>query len=792
MRRTLRMLCVVLLLPLSFAGGAAAHRDAASWVDPFIGTLGAGFVFPGPAAPYGMVQVSPDTEGIFAYTGYQWMDQYIRGFSNVHVESMGVVEGGYIPFMPTTGDINTDVLAYQSKFEHTTEHASPGYYGVHLDTYGIDAELTAGLRVGMRRYRFPATDKANVLIDAGRQIDGGPDPTNYETASPQTTPGTNLARLKFIDDHTLVGTANTDRANGERYAVSFAAQFDRPFASKGLWTARGEAPSDIQETTSTGAGAAVSFDTTLDQTVTVKVGVSFIDEDNALANLQSELPGSDFDFDGLRSRTRDAWNDALGVIDVEGGAIPDRIAFATALYHAQHHPNIFNDANGEYLGHDNVVHTIGAPGDAMPVGSSYYANFSLWDTYRAEMPLLALIAPSRYKDMLRSLAAIQIQHGRLPRWSLMNRTPDYMIGEPAIQTVADAFCRGLVPPESRTALYDGIRSLALVNGDKVSDMKAPGYVPAETSNDFEKRGVGGSGPSTTLELASAEFAYALVADKVGTTADRDEAVDLATRWVNVFDGSQFAHPRYRDGTWAGNPYIPEDSAGFKEGTGWQYTWLVPHDPAGLFSLMGRDTAEQRLDTFFSTAANTVAPIATAEGQQKSTVYGVAYYGNQYAPSNEHDLQAPYLYNWLGQPWKTQALARAYQSLYRITPDGLPGNDDLGTMSAWFVWSALGFYPNTPGSPIYTIGSPLFPKATINYEGGGSFTIDAPLAPGAKYIAGATLNNAPLNRAWFTHDALTAGGALHFDMLPAPSLDWGTTDPPPSQSDSALADFACGA
>ncbi|MFA5786119.1 MAG: GH92 family glycosyl hydrolase [Actinomycetota bacterium] len=766
------------LSPHASTGAAAeSTEDLAGYVDPFVGTLGSGFVFPGPAAPYGMVQLSPDTEGPFAYTGYSWSDQFIRGFSHVHVESMGVWEGGSLPFMPTAGPIvSTDVKRYQSKFNHANEEASPGYYRVSLDTYQINAELTTGLRVGMHRYTFPPGLQANVLIDAGRQIPGG------QTNDVQSTPGYWSESVDIVDARTVVGTTNPKReGSGHACTVHFAARFDRDFASSGVWEAPGQPiQPGVSIVRSAGGGAYVSFDTTQDRDVVVKVGISFVSQANALTNLEAELPGEDFNFDGLRARTREAWNEVLRTIAVTGGTDLDKRAFYTALYHAQHHPNIFSDANGEYLGHDGAVHRIGGPKDPMRAGSTYYANFSMWDTYRAEMPLLALIAPDRFRDMMRSLGAIKRWGGRLPRWSLMNRYPDHMVGEPGLQVIADGYCRGLVPDDSLSELYDGARTLALKTRRDPSYL-TKGYVPEDINS---------GGASRTLEHASGDFALALMADRLGQTADRDALLALAGNWRNVFDDeTRFVRPRLSDGSWM-NPYFPESPQGFVEGTGWQYTWLVPHDLRGLFNRMGSEPkggdgfVVQQLDTFFS---------APAEAQQKATAFGIVYVGNQYAPSNEHDLQAPYLYNWIGQPWKTQALGRAYQGLYRPTPDGLPGNDDLGTMSAWYVWSALGFYPVVPGSPTYTIASPVFERAAISLPEGKSFVVEAPGASLVnKYVQSAALGGMPLTKTWFTHEALAGSGTLRLEMGPLANEAWGTSPDaaPPSMSSSQLRDFAC--
>ncbi len=508
--------CALALVASSFAGPAAARpaddgsaaavADPAGLVDPFIGTLGAGFVFPGPQAPFGMVQLSPDTEGNFAYTGYQWADAFIRGFSHVHVQGMGVSEGGNVPFMPVAGPVlSTDVMQYQSPFSHALEEAEPGYYRVLLARYGIDAELTAGERVGMHRYTFPPVPEAHVLLDVGRQVAGG-------SEGPQRTDGTNKATVKQVGSRTIVGTANADRAAEDHYAVHFAARFDRDIEGFGVWGSRGAAVDwSKTEVTGTGAGAAVRFDATGDRDVVIKVGISFVDQAGALANLEDELPADDFGFDALRERTRAAWNDELKAIQVEGGTPLEQTSFYTALYHVLQHPNLFADADGRYMGYDDRIHRIGAPGDPMPAGTEHYANFSFWDTYRGQVQLLMLVAPDRFRDMVWSLEAIRRWGGRLPRWGLMTEYADFMNGEPALQVFADAYCRGLgARGRGRAAVRRG---------------RAPGPDPTTAIPSYLKYGyvpydISGSGASSTLEHALGDFALALVAEDLGRVPDR--------------------------------------------------------------------------------------------------------------------------------------------------------------------------------------------------------------------------------------------------------------------------------
>ncbi|MFP5225175.1 MAG: GH92 family glycosyl hydrolase [Actinomycetota bacterium] len=764
---------------------AVATEDVLDLVDPMIGTMGSGFVFPGPAAPYGMVQLSPDTEGPFAFTGYQYIDRKIRGFSHVHTQSMGVWEGGEVPVMPTTGEVVTDVKRYQQSFSHATETAEVGWYEVLLANR-VRAELTAGLRTGMHRYTYPPNEYANVIIDAGRAVGGssiiGPDLEN--------DPGRVWTTMQALADGTIVGTVRQPNPDTRQYIVHFAIRSDTVASEIGAFASRGGAPQPGQTSvTGVGAGMYMRFAPLPDgRVVRLMVGISFVDTDGAVANLEDEFAETGFDLEARRDLTRDAWRTELDTIRIEGGDRASRTSFYTALYHAQHHPNIFQDADGRYRGYDRQVHQIGAVGDPMPEGSDYYANFSMWDTYRTQMPLLSWIQPDRYADMLRSLSAVAEQGGRLPHWGWMDRYADFMNGTPAFPVIADGVCRGVLgdDPSALDRLYAAARRMAFQeHRDPVYLSK--GYVPA----DIGGPGTLGSGAASTLEYAANDHALALVADRLGRQPDANALFDRAQNWRKVFDPeTRFARPRNADGTWVGDPYLPEMPDGWREGTGWQYTMLVPHDPAGLFEAMGTDgEVQQRLDTFFSLPALLAAPHATSEFQQKITAYGIAYYGNQYAPSNEHDLQAPWLYAYTGSAWKTQAAVRGYQTLYRPTPDGLPGNDDLGTMSAWFVWSAMGLYPTAAGAPVYTLATPLFERIEIDPVGVlPSTIIEAPGATWAKrFVSTVGLGGEQLGASVKHRDLL--GETLRFEVSELPMLAQ-SVPPPPSASTDAVSEFGC--
>jgi predicted alpha-1,2-mannosidase len=749
------MVAVTVTAPIGRAD--LLHADPAAEVDPFIGTLAPGFTVPGAATPFGMVQVSPDTEGPFAYSGYAWSDQLIMGFSHVHLSGPGVEKAGDLPFMPTVGPVlSSKPLLNASPFNHVTESAAPGDYRVVLERGGIGVELAATTRAGMQRYTFPPGLPANVLLDVSRNKEGR-----------------HRATLDIVGDREVQGSVDGT------YPVFFVARFSQPFAATGVWNG-----TDLQrggrQARGQGAGGWVTFAPSLTpRRITVKVGVSFVDIAGARANLDAEMPG--WDIAAVRARARDAWNHALRAITVDGGLPTDRVAFATALYHSLLHPNVFSDVDKRYRGFDDQVHVT--------EGAAHYANFSSWDTYKAQNQLLTLIAPERYPDMARSLLADAQQGGRLPRWGEQNTDAGHMSGDPAIPFIVDGLCRGALDDLDAATLgglYDEMRALALEHREP--ELAALGYLPVDRSS----RGAG-----TTLEYGVADFALALAADRLGHPLDAVRFADDARRWRRLFDpATGFIRPRKADGSWL-TPFSPTSEEGFQEGNAWQYTWLLPHDAGGLFDAMGGDgAAVAKLDTLFSFPLAATVPMAVAELQTRLTAFGLIYRTNQYAPGNEHDLQAPWLYPFAGRAWKSQAVLRQVQGIFRATPEGLPGNDDLGGLSAWHVLSAIGLGSVTPGAPFWIVGSPMFERARVRLgeqPGAGTFTI---AAPGAsllgKYVQSARLNGAPLDQAWLRDSAVRPGGTLELRMGVTPNKAWAASPAarPPSQSDAPLEAFGC--
>lgn len=722
--------------------------DLAQHVDPMVGTFAPGFTVPGAATPFGMTQVSPDTGGPVAYSGYSWHDPRIQGFSHVHLSGPGVKKAGDIPLMPTVGEVtSSDPLQYASAFTHADEKASPGAYDVRLGN-GTAVELTATTRTGMQRYTFPPVPQANVLLDVSRSVEG-----------------VHAGSIEVVDSDTVRGWARG------RYPVYFEADFSRPFTASGTWTGSTLTPGSTSAE-GNGVGGWVSFDALESQEVTVSVGISFVDAAGARANLAAERG----EFDELRAAAREAWNRELAKVQVTGGTPLDQKTFYTALYHSLLHPNVFNDVDGRYLGFDGAVHVA--------EGRDQYANFSSWDTYKAQNQLLASIWPDRYRDMLLSLLADAQQGGKLPRWAEQNRDSAHMSGDPAIPTIVDGWCRGVLDDVDASVVAELFAEMRELVSLREGAWHEKGYLPLQTSS----RGAG-----TTLEYGVADFALALMGHTLGDAAAADSALADAAAYRLLLDPeTRWIRPRNDDGSWL-TPFDPAlDETGFQEGNSWQYSWLAPHDSRGLFDLMGGDAAVvERLDTHFSEPVAATVPVAVAEAQKQATLFGLVYRTNQYAPGNEHDLQTSWMYAHAGAPSKVQSVQRQIQGVFRPTVDGLPGNDDLGSLSAWYVWSALGLGPVTPGAPFYVIGSPVFERAELDLPGRKDVTIEAPGASlVGKYVQSATLGGKPFDQSWLTHAVLRKGGTLRLEMGTQPSSWAAAGARPPSVSDSTLDDFGC--
>lgn len=749
----------------AFPAQAADVGEAAyAAVDSFIGTGGEGHTYPGATVPYGMIQLSPDTqiksrkEGYGWAAGYRYDDSTIVGFSHTHFSGTGHSDLGDVLVMPTTGDVKLergDVTkpgsGYTSRFRHETESAQPGYYAVTLDDSGVRAELTASARVGIHRYAFPAGKPAYVVVDLRTSM--------YDY------PGKVLwSRLRVRPDGTVTGFRET-RGWAPGRQLFFAMRFSQPISGQQLHDTEQDVvykgfpppghndPRQRAQIEGRQLVAAFDFDAAAGKQLLVKVAISPVSEENAIANLDAEAPR--WDFDGMRAAAKRQWSEALGAVDAQGDE-EQRKRFYTALYHTMLGPTLFMDSDGRYRGPDNAVHQA--------KGWTNYSTFSLWDTYRALHPLTTLLQPAqRTNDFVNSLLAARREspYGVLPVWSFHGLETWCMIGYHAVPVIADAYMKGIRGYDADEALQAMVASASYDPYDGIAQYRELGYVPIDEE---------GEAASKTLEYAYDDWTIAQVAQAMGKREIAAEFGKRAANWKNAFDpATGFMRARKRDGSFR-EPFDPTASGygtDYTEGNAWQYSWYVPQDVAGLAAAHGgADKLLDRLDAVFD------AKVDPKVFEHMEDITGLIGW---YAHGNEPSHHVAYLYAYAGQPWRTQArLKGIMESQYAARPDGLAGNDDLGQMSAWYVFTALGFYPVAPGSNQYIIGRPFLPRATLNLPNGKRFAIVAEgLDASHGYIGGATLNGKPLDRAYLTHEEIMAGGELRFTMQATPNTTWAT-------------------
>ncbi|HEV2784159.1 MAG TPA: lectin [Actinophytocola sp.] len=751
---------------------AVVIDDPAQYVNPLVGTKpggpdfghggGAGNTFPGADAPFGMLQWSPDTV-THQHGGYHYDDNRIKGFSLTHLSGPGCSDFGNIPFLPTLGA--SPVSHYT--FSHANESASPGYYSVAFDNT-LRTELTTTTRSGMARITYPAGQRASLSVDAAKA---------FNAASGSITIGTNTLS-GFTDSGGFCGAGN-------RYRLYFHAVFDRPFATAGVAGADGtvdpsrrsiegssrgtvpaapktaaaqsgvdtrRAPSPEASTSDVeplAAAAFVSFDTSVSRTVTARVGISFVSVDGARVNLETEQGNRGFD--EVRAGARAAWNGLLGRIAVSGGTDQQRRVLYSNLYHSLLHPNVFSDTDGRYIGFDGRIHTVAA-------GHVQYANYSGWDVYRSQVQLVALLVPDRAADIAQSAINQATQGGYQDRWTVANGGTGVMVGDPLSIIVATMYAFGGTGFDAAAGLqrmitgsHDGRQRPGFGQYDSI------GYVPTGTG------GVWGSA-ATTLEYTSADFAVSAFARRLGDTATAESYLRRAQNWRNLFEsGNKYIQPRNADTTFP--PFSPSQQNEYVEGNAAQYTWMAPHNYRGLFDAMGGNAAVlPRLDTFFTEL--------NAGGARP-----YAYLGN------EPSLETPWAYAYAGAPYKTQdVVRRALTTIFKATPDGYVGNDDLGQMSSWAVWAALGMYPEVPGRAELVLASPQFPAITITRGNGVTIDITAPNASDTvKYVQSLTVDGAASTRPWLPESFVAGGGTLGFTLSVTPNPSWGSApaDAPPS-------------
>lgn len=738
---TLRLVSIICELTtwIAVATVGAAEPTPVESALPMVGTAEHGHVYPGATVPFGMVQLSPDTrlstwDGC---SGYHYSDKTILGFSHTHLTGTGCADLGDIRVVPLSGPMpKRQKHGYPQAFSHENETARPGYYRVVFTDPRITAELTATAHGGFHRYTFPQGEVAHLVFDLGNGI--ASDPVEGHVA---------------VESDTVLSGYRHSRGWAADKTFYFVAQFSRPFDSHSFEVDRKPVAPGASEAKGQWLVARVDFKDAAEP-VLVKVGISAVSVDAARRNLAAEIAA--MDFDRTSAAAAKSWSDALGKIEIETSDPAVRETFYTALYHASLAPTLFNDVDGGYRGMDHQVH----PAE----GFQNYCTFSLWDTFRAEHPLLTIVQPRRVDDFVASMLASYRQFGQhtTPIWTLAGNETWCMIGYHSIPVIVDAYRKGFRRYDVE-AVYQAMRDTAMQDRNFLKEYRERGYI--STSEKERKQSV-----SRTLEYAYDDWCIAQMAQMLGKQDDAELFTRRAANYRNLFDPAVgFMRGRFADGKWR-DPFDPRELvwADYTEATSWNYTWFVPQDVAGLIELMGGDGPfVAKLDKMFAETSGVLATIPDLTG-----LIG------QYVHGNEPCQHVAYLYCYAGAPWKTQERVRYIMTtLYSNQVGGICGNDDCGQTSAWYVLSALGFYPVNPASGVYVIGSPLVDRATIHldpkHHKGRQFTIVAQNnSPKNVYIQSATLNGQPLGRSWFTHDELTAGGTLVLKMGPKPNPEWG--------------------
>ena len=753
----------------------AQAPDPIKFVDPMIGTGPEGHTFPGATAPFGMVQLSPDTQirpfkqSYKWAAGYRYEDTTILGFSHTHFSGAGHSDLGDVLLMPISGDdvplepgdIEKTQPGYRSRFSHTSEVAEPGYYRVFLEDSAVRAELTASERVGVHRYTFAEGAKRNVLLDLRSSI------YNY--------PGKVLwSRITIHADGTVTGMRET-RGWAPGRQLFFAMRFSAPMSSHALYNKEedpppyhgfktpGTSPQDTQSIQGRGLEAVFSFSPSATPLI-VKVALSPVSEQNAIENMDAEMPG--YDFDEVRARTQQMWRDQLSRVEFHASPAMQRSLY-TALYHALMAPSVSMDVNGEYRGPDNQVHRA--------EGFHFVSTLSLWDIYRAEQPLMTLLEPEqRTNDLVHSLIASQQESpfGILPVWQFQGQETWCMIGYHSVPIIADAYMKGIRGYDAQAALDAMVASATYAPYGNLASYMKFGYVPVDHDDEAA---------SKTMEYAFDDWTIGRMANAMGKNKVAALFEKRSAYWRNNFNTSDgFVEPRLEDGSYR-KPFDPAKAgagSGFTEGNAWQYSWYQPQDEQGLIDLMGGPgKLIARLDDMFD---QKVDPATYANVEDISGMIG------QYIHGNEPSHHLAYLYMYAGSPLKTQArLKQIVDSQYKPTPDGLVGNDDLGQMSAWLIFTSLGFYPVAPGSNQYVLGRPFVDRAVLHLPNGKLLTIDSVnLSEEHGFVKDVLLNGKSLDRSYVTHEELMNGGELKFIFSNEKDAEWSHRSLRPPYSDTA--------
>ncbi|MGO9275892.1 MAG: GH92 family glycosyl hydrolase [Terriglobia bacterium] len=732
-------------------GKPPSDGELVDYVNSFVGTAGPdpGNTFPGSSLPFGMIQWSPDgaSFGKGRAGSYWYRDTAIRGFSLNHLSGPGCPVFGDVPIMPVVGPVKvspaSDLGAYAAEFSHAKETASPGFYEVTLET-GVKVALTVTTRTGLGTFTFPASPHATVLIETGHNSSKVKD-----------------AAVEVVDDTKVAGSVSSGHFCGalNNYTVYFAAEFNRPFSSFGTWNGA-KVNRRSRASSGPGSGAFLTFDTTRNAVVEMKVALSYVSIDNAWLNLHQENQG--WDFAAMRQAARDKWNQELGLIRVGGGTDDEERVFYTALYHALLQPNVFTDVNGEYIGFDDKAHVA--------QGYTHYANYSGWDIYRTQVQLLALLHPKETSDMIQSLVVDEQQGGGLAIWPVANDDSCVMVGNPTCPIIASACAFGADGFDQQAALK------AMVKGATqpgVRSKKCPQWVGLEN---YLKLGYLGpdsfSGPSQELEFSTAEFSIAQLAKALGDLGTYSAFMKRAQSWKNIFNAKTgYIEPRHNDGTFYPN-LNPASDRYYVEGNAAQYSWMVPYNLRSLFDLMGgNEKVVARLDQFFT-------QLNAGPNRPYSWM------------GNEPGFAIPWAYDFAGAPWRTQDVVRRIETeLFTAKPEGLAGNDDLGTMSAWYVFAAMGLYPEIPGVGGFCLNSPLFANVTWHLGNGQTVQIVGEGASTASpYVQSLSVDGKPYGRLWLPYAELMKGAALDFKLAGTPNKTWGSepSAAPPSFDEGSTA------
>jgi predicted alpha-1,2-mannosidase len=732
MIKLISILSGVLLLLTACTGSAPKQVQEdrlTNFVDPFIGTAYHGHTYPGAAFPFGQIQLSPDngTQGWDWCSGYHYSDSIVAGFSHLHLSGTGIGDLADISFLPVATDVtfvkdekNGDfVTRYAGKYSHDQETAKAGFYAVTLKNSGIKAEFTVTERAGLHRYTFPENGENNLIINLGFAINWD---KPYQTS------------LNVVDSLLVTGSRLSHGWGADQH-VFFAVRFSTPVTKSAIENVGGE-------------GRAVGVLKFGQKQVMAKVGISSVSIENAISNLDNSLSG--WDFEATAQAASDAWEKELSKIRIQSNDSIQKTIFYTSLYHTLVAPSLFSDLNGDFKG---------VKGDAQKAsGYNRYTVFSLWDTYRALHPLFTLTQQSRVNDMVKSMLDHYKQTGLLPVWELEGNETWCMVGNHSISVIAEAILKGIGDFDQQLA-FEAMKVTSMHDRDGMGLYDKLGYMPADKIQQSVAK---------SEEVAIDDWAVAAVAQKLGKVEDAAYFAKRALNYQNYFDKETgFMRGKLSNGQWT-TPFDPafskHEGSDYTEGNAWQYLWLAPHDPAGLIELLGgKEPFADKLDQLFKVEEG-------VKGEQASSdISGLI---GAYAHGNEPGHHTTFLFNYAGRAWRTQELNRQIQTtMYTNAPDGLCGNEDCGQMSAWYVFSAMGFYPVNPSELKYQFGSPIVQEARLEVASGKFFTMKAPLATNEnKYIQEVKLNGQPLDRTYITHQEIMDGGTLEFTMGAQPNKE----------------------